>query len=63
MYTEIGAIESSSRLILSAAFFGGYELTGFDFAPALTDLEGADPFFKTYVSQARHNSTGDPAVG
>jgi len=63
MYTEIGAIESSSRLILNAAFFGGAELTGFDFAPALADLEGADPFFEAYVSQARHNSTGDAAAG
>ena len=51
MYTEIGAIGASSDLRLDAAFFGGSEVTGFDFAPTLADLEEVDPFFRTHVRQ------------
>ena len=55
MYTEIGAIGSSSDLRLDVAFFGGSEVTGFDFAPTLADLEEVDPFFRTHVRQPVFN--------
>ncbi len=49
MFIKIVTIGSSSELSLDAAFFGGSEITGFEFTPAFADLEEADPFFHTHV--------------
>ncbi len=49
MFIKIGTIGSSSELSLDAAFFGGSEMTGFEFTPALADLEEAVPFFEMHV--------------
>jgi len=55
MFIKIGTIGSGSELSLDAAFFGGCEITGFEFMPAFADHEEADPFFETHVRLPESN--------